>query len=155
MTQDTSLAYVLTELMPTKGRDAVLGLEILDELLQHGGRDYVSRVPSLHDRDLSFGDYQFTEKALSERINTRPGEREGSIIREEDFGGASQVNKLFAERRVPKHIADLRGDQHHVTAHPLSPRPTQGQIVDRLLCRHQNKWSREINYFSNNRTNHF
>jgi|SRR3989344_1737867 len=117
ITQDTFLAYIVTELMPTKGRDAVLGPEILDELLQHGGREYVSLLPALHDSDFSFGDGQMTEKAVSERVRTRPGKREGTVISEEDFGGASLINKLFSERRVPKHIADLRGNQHHVAAH--------------------------------------
>ena len=115
ITQDTMLAYVLTELMPMTGSDAILGAELLDEILRHYGRDYIGLYPARHDksRSFSFGDYQSTKWQVREayKRNHKTG------AREEDFTGASVINKLVTSGKIPADFLDLRGDQHHVAAY--------------------------------------
>lgn len=113
ITADSMLSYVLTEIMPTSGRDAPLGLEVLDEILKHYGRDYLGLIPSLHDDKISYADYQATDGMVQEKfVRNAKGERQ------EKFHGASVVHKLFLpSRRIPADFTDLRGDQHHVAAY--------------------------------------
>jgi len=110
--KDSLLAYAVTELMPTKGKDAPIGLDIFDELLRNAGRNYIGLIPAQYDKLLSFGDYQFTEYALSERtITNEKGHKE------ERLGGASLINKIASSRQIPVSVVGLHGDVHHRAAY--------------------------------------
>ncbi|MEK7093159.1 MAG: hypothetical protein AAB927_01610, partial [Patescibacteria group bacterium] len=116
MTADTMLSYILTELMPTTGKDTQLPLDVMDVVLRYYGRDYFHLVPARHDPDpelLSFGAYQLTPHVLQEKY--RIGKKGA---REEDFQGASVINKLLPPaQKLPADLTDLKGNQHHVAAY--------------------------------------
>lgn len=135
------LAYCLTELMPST--DGAFNREILEFLLRQGGRDYVERIPAIHDPKVSFGPYQFTEYALkdfgdgtkksgSSILNEHIQEKEKTFLEKilgqiaetmedilPDWEGISAVNKLIKVEnlRIPGSVAKLHGDDHHKAAY--------------------------------------
>jgi hypothetical protein len=94
------LAYGLTELMPSS--EGGLNVALLDILLRNAGATYLFTIPSLHDRLLSLGLYQFTYYA----VNGLSGQ------------GASRVNKyLPSHLRIPGSVVHLSGSDHHKAAY--------------------------------------
>jgi hypothetical protein len=98
------VAYALTELMPTRGRDAETGAELLDFLLHNAGREFVDRIPAVHDSRISVGPYQFTSDALLELGNQRHG--------------ASRIqHAILAKNQIPESVLALHGAEHHKAAY--------------------------------------
>lgn len=92
-------AYALREIMP----DGPDGAVFADFLLRTGGREYLAMIPALSDKELSFGDWQFTSRALSED-NDR-------------YLGASILNHCLPKHlKIPSEVSLLRGDDHHRAA---------------------------------------
>lgn len=67
VTGETLGSYVLTELLGGNTlQDAEENVEELDYLLQHGGTEYISLIPALHDPYLSFGQFQHTSYVVGD-----------------------------------------------------------------------------------------
>lgn len=107
VTATSLLAYSVTELMPTEGSDAPIGIEIYEFLLRNAGSAFVDRIPALGDNFISFGPYQFTSHALKEA---------GDVAE-----GASYMHRHLSKdknnRQIPATVTQLRGNGHHKAAY--------------------------------------
>ncbi len=97
------IAYALTELMPTQGANSMIGVDVLDFLLQNAGVEFVDKIPALYDGHVSFGPYQFTSGALSESDGRS--------------SGASLIQRVARRQHIPPHVSELAGDAHHKAAY--------------------------------------
>ena len=102
----TLLTYALTEIMPTSGRDSIVGVQLFDFLLRNAGSEYIDRIPAGHDSFLSFGPYQFTRYAIGDVAN--------------QHNGASVMNKILTTPQLPAYVGDMRGADHHKAAYLLA-----------------------------------
>lgn len=93
------VSYSMTELMP--GTNGKLNVKLYDKLTQTAGWTYVSAIPAMHDKKLSFGPYQFTSFAIYD-----DGKK---------ADGASIVSR-FAERKIPSSVMTLGYNDQHVAA---------------------------------------
>ncbi len=99
------LAYSVTELMPTQGADAPVGIELYDFLLRTAGLDFLERIPAEGDDKISLGQFQFTEFAL---YGVAGHERGASLV---------QKHILPKQFHIPGSVAQLRGADHQKAAH--------------------------------------
>jgi hypothetical protein len=91
------LSIAATETMPEDR--AGLNRSILDFMLQNAGREFLEAIPSLGDKLVSFGPYQFTHYAINHG------------------GGVNKMNHFLPKSlRVPGDVSLLRGDDHHRAA---------------------------------------
>lgn len=101
-------AISMAELLPAgNGERNTL---ILEALLETGGSEFLSRVPSCGDALISMGQYQFT-KAVVFDDGTR-----------DRLGGASYLNRFTKDvatrmNLLPNTVLSLRGNQHHEAAY--------------------------------------
>ena len=105
LTGESFAAYTLTELMPS--RNGRVNVDVLEFILQHAGEEFLERIPATHDPYVSHGQYQFTHRALRE-WQEESGER---------GVGASFMNLLLKEGKIPGRVSELQGAQHHKAAY--------------------------------------
>lgn len=107
LTTQTLLAFSMTELMPTSGAQAPVGVDVYDWLLKNAGEAYIEEgMPSLADGEFSFGAYQFTPGVLSdEKGHPR---------------GARLIEQLSTNQRLPADLGALRGKDQHRAAYLFS-----------------------------------
>ncbi len=101
------LAYSITELMPTRGGTAPIGIALYDFLLRNAGTEFIDSIPALGDNMISFGPYQFTSHALLETNAIAHG---ASFMQR-----ALSIDK--AKRHIPRSVAELRGNAQHKAAY--------------------------------------
>ena len=97
----TLLAFNLSEIMPSQGSST---FKVFDTLLKTGGYEFIQRIPSGGDNEMSFGPGQVTAKIFSEEKNNR-----GSV--------AIMSGVLKKRDMVTKDVAQLRGRQHHMASY--------------------------------------
>ncbi len=94
------LACSLTEIMPSPHGET--NVSVLDFLLRNAGKEFINRIPSVHDMLASFGPYQLTP------ILFAPG-GSGSL--------AEKIEKRLPHDFIPKSVNDVSGDAHHRVAY--------------------------------------
>jgi len=97
----TLLAFNLSEIMPSQGN---LTFKVFDTLLKTGGYEFISRIPSGGDDEMSFGPGQITAKIFQEEKNKR-----GSV--------AKMAGMLKRPDMITKDIAQVRNRQHHMASY--------------------------------------
>ncbi|OGG52804.1 hypothetical protein A3C20_01595 [Candidatus Kaiserbacteria bacterium RIFCSPHIGHO2_02_FULL_55_25] len=97
----TLLAFNLSEIMPSQGN---LTFKVFDTLLKTGGYEFISRIPSGGDDEMSYGPGQITAKIFQEEKNKR-----GSV--------AKMAGMLKRPDMITKDIAQVRDRQHHMASY--------------------------------------
>lgn len=97
----TLLAFNLSEIMPSQGN---MTFKVFDTLLKTGGYEFISRIPSGGDDEMSYGPGQITAKIFQEEKNKR-----GSV--------AIMSGMLKRTDLIPKDIAQVRGREHHMASY--------------------------------------
>jgi len=112
VSEETLGAYSMTELFPQEGRTsseresaALLNKATYDYMLEHGGEEFVERIPAQYDSYLSFGPFQLTSWVV------REDDRTGSANRMDTY--------LPGSFQVPGSMKHVEGEDHVHAAYGL------------------------------------
>ena len=101
---DLLIGCAMTEVSPTE--HPKYNLAIFEFLLSSAGRDFIERIPSLADRQFSFGPYQLTPSSVF---------NDGTTQR-----GASIIDTMLTRSVLPPNVDSVQGDDHHRAAYMLA-----------------------------------
>ena len=102
---ETFTATSMAELLPAGS--AARNAAIFETLLQTGGSEFLSHIPSAGDTLVSRGQYQFTKHVVFEDGTETPG-------------SASYMDRFGEKRMLPPNVLSLQGRDQHIAAYLLA-----------------------------------